>query len=96
MKIVHPLALKEIDVNDLIRSGMDYDEPALIPPLEDYKDYEKVQRYKEIWSFAENILRDTNELVIIGCSLRREDKKLKELLSSSLRKNTCVTIVNPH
>jgi len=95
MKILHPLALKEIEVDDLVRSGTDYDEPALIPPLEDYKDYEKVERYKEVWDFAKSMLRDTTELILIGCSLRRQDKKLEELLSKSIRRSVSFTIVSP-
>lgn len=91
-----PLAdLKDVGIEDLVRSGTDYDEPALIPPLENYKDYGKVERYIDVWDFAKSMLRDASELVVVGCSIRREDKKLEELLSKSVRKNISVTIVNP-
>ena len=96
MIILHPLVLSGVEIKDLVRSGTDYDEPALIPPLENYKDYEKVERYKEVWSFAESMLRDATELIIIGCSIRREDKKLEEFLLKDFNRNATITIVNRH
>jgi hypothetical protein len=86
-------ALREIGVKELIRSGTDYDEPALIPPLANYKDYEKVTAYKEIWEFGKYLLSDATELIVIGCSIRDEDAKLLDLLKSSTE-NMTVTIVD--
>ena len=37
----------------------------------------------------------TDEIVIIGCSLRKEDIRLLDMISS-LKDNASVTIVNPH
>jgi len=87
-------ALRDIEALDFVRSGFDYDEPALIPPLANYKDYEKVSKYKEIWDFAASILREASELVVLGCSLRKEDIKFCELLSGAVRDSVDVTVVD--
>jgi hypothetical protein len=94
--MVLPLdGVKDVSYTDLIRSGSDYDEPALIPPLANYKDYEKVERYKEVWQFAESILRETSELIVIGCSVRKEDIKFRDLIKDSLKNDIPITIVSP-
>jgi hypothetical protein len=94
--ILLPLqAIKQTDYKNFVRSGLDYDEPALIPPLSDYKDYEKVIDYKKIWNFAEFLLQDTSELVIIGCSIRPNDRKFRDLITHKLKDDTPITIVSP-
>jgi len=95
MKVLSPQEIKKISYNDFVRSGLDYDEPALIPPFSDYKDYEKVGGYKKIWSFAETMLRETSELVIIGCSIRKEDTKFGDLIKDTLKNDVPITIVSP-
>jgi len=86
--------IKDTSYKGLVRSGRDYYEPALIPPLADYKDYGKVERYNKIWEFAESMLREASELVIIGCSVRPQDKKLNELLKKTVRPDIAVTVVD--
>jgi hypothetical protein len=86
--------VRSIESADFVRSGTDYDEPGLIPPIGDYKDYDKLAAYKGIWAFAENMLSEVSELVVIGCSIRKEDGKLNDLLSQKVRKGTDVTLVD--
>lgn len=85
--------LRYLRISDLIRSGTDWDEPAIIPPLEDYKDYEKVPRYDHIWKYASVMLRNATKLVVIGCSIRDSDRKFLELLSNSIGKKQIPIIV---
>jgi len=94
MKFLSFAYVKKTPCRGLLRSGKDYDEPALIPPLADYKDYGKVERYNKIWEFAESMLREASELVIIGCSVRPQDKKLNELLKKTVRPDIAVTVVD--
>ncbi|MEM3386069.1 MAG: SIR2 family protein [Nitrososphaerales archaeon] len=96
LKILPPAAIRDICYKDFVRSGIDYDEPALIPPFADYKDYEKVERYKEVWAFAESMLREASELIVIGCSVRPQDRKFNELLRKSLKDGIAVTVVSRH
>lgn len=70
--------------NDLIRSRSDIDEIALIPPFADYKDYHKISGYDKVWNYGGSILQDCDELVIIGCSIRKYDDKLITLLDENL------------
>jgi len=94
--VVLPLdGVKDISYTDFVRSGLDYDEPALIPPLANYKDYKKIERYKEIWQFAESILQETSELIVIGCSIRKEDIKFRDLIKDTLKNDIPITIVSP-
>ena len=91
--MVLPLnAIKNISYRDYVRSGIDYDEPALIPPLADYKDYEKVEAYKDVWALAKSLLEDATELVFIGCSVRSKDIKFNELLQSSIKDGVPITV----
>jgi len=94
MVILSPTEIKDTSYKGLVRSGKDYYEPALIPPLADYKDYEKIKAYRKIWEFAESMLREASELVIIGCSVRPQDQKLNELLKKTVRPDIAVTIVD--
>ncbi len=94
MVILSPTEIKDTSYKGLVRSGRDYYEPALIPPLGGYKDYEKVKEYQRIWEFAESMLREASELVIIGCSVRPQDQKLSELLEKTVRPDITVTVVD--
>lgn len=92
MMVLPISAIRNISYRDYVRSGVDYDEPALIPPLADYKDYEKVKSYKDVWKLAEFLLKDAIELVFIGCSIRPQDKKFNELLQSSAQDGASITV----
>lgn len=50
--------------------------------------------YKNVWDFAENLLSEASELVVTGCSIRKEDRKLSDLLSQKARKGIDVTLVD--
>lgn len=89
--------LRYLRIPDLIRSGTDWDEPAIIPPLEDYKDYDKTPRYDHVWKYANAMLQNATKLVLIGCSIRDSDKKFIELLSTSIgKKQIPITVVDPN
>ena len=92
--VLPPGAVRDISYRDFVRSGIDYDEPAIIPPLAGYKDYDKIQDYSGIWTFAESMLREATELVIIGCSIRAEDVKFNELLKKAVGQKASITIVD--
>jgi hypothetical protein len=85
----------DISYKDFVRNGTDYDEPALIPPLSDYKDYEKVERYKEVWALAASLLREASEIVVIGCSIRPQDRKFNELLEKNVQAGISVKVCSP-
>ena len=48
--------LKRIDIKELTPSGTEYYEPVIIPPLANYKDYEKVLAYEQLWKLAEEFI----------------------------------------
>lgn len=95
MMVLNLNQIKNISYNDFVRSGIDYDEPAIIPPFTCYKDYSKVSAYEHVWEFARQMLINSSELIIIGCSLRQDDLKLRELLKNKVQKNVKITIVSP-
>lgn len=94
MMVLPLAAIRDISYRDFVRSGVDYDEPAIVPPLAGYKDYDKIKDYSNIWAFAESMLRETTELVIIGCSIRPEDAKFNELLQKAVSGKVSITIVD--
>ncbi|EMR73712.1 hypothetical protein MCGE09_00204 [Thaumarchaeota archaeon SCGC AB-539-E09] len=93
--IKNPEYLKGIDINELMPSGTEYYEPVIIPPLANYKDYEKVIAYEGIWKLAEEFLRDARDIIFIGCSIREEDEKFIELLSNNIHDGTQIIMVSP-
>jgi hypothetical protein len=94
MMVLPLAAIRDITYRDFVRSGVDYDEPAIVPPLAGYKDYDKVKDYSNIWTFAESMLRETTELVIIGCSIRPEDAKFNGLLQKAVSEKASITVVD--
>ena len=90
---VHPLLLSQIGLKEILISGSKYYEPALLPPIGGYKDYEKVKYFVSNWNTAANMIKEASELVLIGTSLRRQDTKLRETLSQNVSKQVRVTIV---
>jgi hypothetical protein len=81
-------------MNHLLRSGTDYFEPILIPPLGNYKDHEKVAIYENTWALAERLLSETTELVVIGTKLREEDVQLCQAIQKNLPEGIKITTVS--
>lgn len=90
-EVVHDTSYRDL----LYEEGHVY-EPAVIPPLGHRKDYRKHGLYAHVWDYAEKMLNNASELVIIGCSLRKEDYRLRELLSENTPENIPITIVDPY
>jgi hypothetical protein len=86
-------ALHNTRVKDLLRSGTDYDEPILLPPIGSHKDYEKVELYRQIWAFAERMIAEATELVFVGTTLRKQDVRLCQAIGKNLKEGTKVVIV---
>lgn len=84
--------LPNISYEKLIPSGRSWYEPVIVPPLDKYKNYDKLDVYRYSWLFAENKLKNIDELVIIGCSVRKADKDLNNLLERSLPSGINITI----
>lgn len=81
---------------NLVRSGTDYDEPALIPPFGQDKPLGKVRIYAPVWAFAETLLHEASELTIVGCAIRETDTQLCKLLAKALDRQIQMTIVSKH
>jgi hypothetical protein len=94
LRIPSALEICNYSLSSLLRSGMDYDEPVIIPPLGNNKDFEKNAEYKRVWNMAEGYLKRCSDLVIIGSSLRPEDKRFCEAIASNVKTNTKLTGVN--
>jgi hypothetical protein len=91
--IVDPNRLGQITMFNLLQSGTDYYEPALLPPVGGYKDYEKVQYFVRNWNEAEKMVSGADELVFIGTQVRKQDTKLRELLKEKAKNNIDITVV---
>lgn len=85
--------LEKWDYRELVFGSDSHLEPAIIPPLEKYKNYDKIAIYPKIWEFAETILNKIDELVIIGTSLTIQDQQLLELLNNCLADDVHITVV---
>jgi len=85
--------LATIGLNDLLRSGSDYDEPLLIPPIGNHKDYDKAPLYKNVWQLAAAMIDQSSELVFVGTTLRRQDVKLCDVIANNLNKGTKIVAV---
>ena len=91
--IVNPTALFQIDINHLLMSGDQYYEPVIIPPIGKNKDYEKVVYFKTNWEAAGNMVANSNEIILIGVSLREQDTRLRDLLANRAKKGLEATVV---
>ncbi len=92
-QFLDPRSLATITRAHLLRSGTDYDEPILIPPIGNHKDYEKVALYQNIWQQASTMLSQASEFVLIGTTLRTQDAKLCETISKNLMEGTKIVAV---
>lgn len=68
----------------LLNSEGNVYEPAIVPPVAEHKDYEKIRAYESVWSYAETLLANSTELVVIGASLRAEDTRIRQLLAENV------------
>jgi hypothetical protein len=93
---INPLQLQQIDIQDILLSGTKYYEPALLPPVGKYKDYQKVKYFESNWKAAEGYVKSSEELVFIGTSIRDQDTKLKEMIEMNVTKSVKITIVGSH
>ena len=94
--IVNLPQLLQIEIQDILLSGSKYYEPALLPPIGNYKDYEKVKYFENNWKAAEDYIKSASELVVIGTSIRDQDTKLGQLIKNSVLKEIPITIVGSH
>ncbi|QDP73703.1 hypothetical protein FOG18_13665 (plasmid) [Legionella israelensis] len=54
--------------------------PCIIPPLGAKKHYSQLPQYNSLWDNAKQVLVNSSDVVIIGCALNEEDKKLWGLI----------------
>lgn len=66
--------------------------PAVVPPFGDNKE-RHLFGLNTIWEEIETVLRQTDELIIIGCSLRPQDKLLRKSLKENLKDSIVAHIV---
>ena len=88
--------LLQTEIQDILSSGSKYYEPALLPPVGNYKDYDKVKYFEYNWKAAEGYVKSASELVVIGTSIRDQDTKLRQLIKDNVIKQIPVTIVGSH
>lgn len=88
--------LWQINIRDILLSGSKYYEPALLPPVGKYKDYEKVKYFEYNWKAAGNYIKSATELVLIGTSIREQDTKLRQMIKDNVVKEIPITIVGSH
>jgi hypothetical protein len=94
VKVIPIQQLAETRYDKLVRSPNDYSEPVVIPPLELYKDYMKVNVYGNVWGQACAVLQRCAEVVVIGCSIRPQDDNLCSLLSKALPTGSRIVVVD--
>lgn len=85
LKIMSPKSIKKFSIERLLWSGKKYYEPALLPPVGNYKDYEKVKYFSDNWNEAKKMVADADELVLIGTRLRSADDKMRRLLQDNAK-----------
>lgn len=91
--IVNFPQLFRTEIQDILLSGSKYYEPALLPPVGNYKDYEKVKYFENNWRAAEGYVKSASELVVIGTSIRDQDTKLGKLIKDNVVREIPITIV---
>ena len=85
IRIVEPALLRQITMDNILQSGREYYEPALLPPIGGYKDYDKVRYFKLNWTEAERMIGLADELVFIGTQVRKQDTMLREMLKNKAK-----------
>lgn len=66
--------------------------PVIMPPISSEKSYDMTHIYNQTWDECERKLRNVSEVVVIGCSLRKDDVRLINTLRDSLHPDSRVTI----
>jgi hypothetical protein len=94
--IVNFTQLLQTEIQDILLSGSKYYEPALLPPIGNYKDYEKVKYFENNWKAAEGYVKSASELVVIGTSIRDQDTKLRQLIKDNVVREIPITLVGSH
>lgn len=67
--------------------------PAIVMPIGINKDYFQFDDYFSMWNETQKIMKETSELVVIGCAMNYEDEKLWQSLNN-LNRNTMIKIVS--
>jgi hypothetical protein len=88
-----PDAPKFLSWRDLLPNGENYSEVAIIPPVGVYKDFRKLDIYETVVNWARAMLGSSEEIVLIGTSIRRQDDVLRGLLKPALARKPQLTIV---
>lgn len=89
-----PDRLQDISLRNLLPNGHEFYEPVLLPPIGDFKDYAKFDYVRRNFEAAGKLLSSSDEIVIVGSSLRAQDKDLIELIKNNSKTVKKVTIVS--
>ena len=92
--ILNPQVMATFGLRDLLVAGNEYYEPVLLPPIGEYKDYEKFRYVFRNIEAARHILSGSDELVVIGSSIRSQDSMLRELIRSNCGNVKRATVVS--
>ncbi len=94
-RLLSPLQLSQITLGLLLPNGGEFYEPMLLPPIGNFKDFNKFDYLRRNLDAAGQLLSACDELVLIGTSLRQQDKDLNDLIGANSEKIKKVTIVAP-
>jgi hypothetical protein len=92
---IPPDRLQDVSLRDLLPNGHEFYEPVLLPPIGYSKDYAKFDYVHRNFEAARQLLSSSDEIVIVGSSLRAQDKDLIELIKNNSKTVKKVTIVSP-
>ena len=67
--------------------------PVLIQPLAE-KLYDKLGSYQCIWDKLQQVLTDTDSLIVIGCRMDDSENRLWDYLKEYLKPDTAIKIVD--
>ena len=91
---IPPDRLQDVSLRDLLPNGHEFYEPVLLPPIGYSKDYAKFDYVHRNFEAAGRLLSSSDEIVIVGSSLRAQDKDLIELIKNNSKTVKKVTIVS--
>ncbi len=94
-RILAPTQLIQLTLRDLLPDGSQFYEPMLLAPVGNFKDYDKFPYVRRNLDAAGQLLSASDELVLIGTSLRQQDEDLNNLIRANSEKIKKVTIVTP-
>ena len=93
-KLIPPNRLQDVSLRNLLPNGHEFYEPVLLPPIGYFKDYAKFDYVHRNFEAAGQLLSSSDEIVIVGSSLRAQDKDLIELIKNNSKTVKKVTIVS--